>query len=78
MYKINVNKTKCYFYQLPECNITILQAAKVCLNPGIANNIFCLNYAHDHDITIIYPYRNKHIIPLALHNMKVALYKLGA
>ena len=22
------------------------QAAKVCLNPGIANNIFCLNYVH--------------------------------
>ena len=23
MYKINVNKTECYFYQPPECNITI-------------------------------------------------------
>ena len=58
-----------------------LQAAKVCLNLGIANNIFCLNYvtcAHDHDIIIIYPYKNEHIIPLALHNMKIALYKLGA
>ena len=24
-----------------------LQAAKVCLNPGIANNIFCLNLSQE-------------------------------
>ena len=73
--KLNAIFTNCQNIILP------LQAAKVCLNLGIADNIFCLKYvtcAHDHDIIIIYPHENKHIIPLALHNMKVALYKLGA
>ena len=38
--KPNAIFTNCQNVILP------LQAAKVCLNPGIANNIFCLNYVH--------------------------------
>ena len=46
-------------------------------NQGLFKPGYSKQYFFSSIMLHFYPHKNKHIIPLALHNMKVALYKLG-
>ena len=50
MYKINVNKTKCYFYKPPECNITI-SGSQGLFKPGYSKQYFLPQLCSQEKIT---------------------------